>query len=70
MELKTFTNKSIYKKALNQAAVYDKKWALSEIFLIFFVEYIDTDNRIKYEVDYIDEETNTKVIPLFVETEN
>ena len=25
MELKTFTNKSIYKKALNQAAVYDKK---------------------------------------------
>ena len=61
---------SAYKKALLKAALYGEQLRLKEIFLVFFVEYINDENRNKYEVDYLDQATGIKVIPIFVETGN
>jgi len=38
--------------------------------LIFFIESIDDENKIKYETDFDDPETGVKVMPIFVETGN
>ncbi len=32
------------------------------------VEYVDDATRRKYEVEYVDQDTGVKVMPLFVET--
>ncbi len=70
VELKTFKDIAAYKKALEQAAHYAARLELKEISLVFFVEYIDDENRSKYEVDYLDKTTGITVIPIFVETWN
>ena len=67
LELKSYTNRPEYTKALAQAARYGKQLGLSEITLAFFVEYIDEANRQKYEVNYQDAESGVTVIPAFVE---
>ena len=43
---------------------------LSEVqsHLACFVEYIDDENRNKYEVAYVDEDTSVSVHPIFIET--
>ncbi|OQX05786.1 MAG: hypothetical protein BWK80_51715, partial [Desulfobacteraceae bacterium IS3] len=68
IELKTYTDESGYKDALIQAAGYGKQLGLSEIYLVFFVEYIDDENRLRYEADYQDKITGVKVMPIFAET--
>ncbi len=68
IELKTYTDESGYKNALIQAAGYGKQLGLSEIYLVFFVEYIDDENRSRYEADYSDKTTDVKVMPIFAET--
>jgi len=68
IELKTYTDESGYKNALIQAAGYGKQLGLSEIYLVFFVEYIDDENRLRYEADYQDKTTGVKVMPIFAET--
>jgi hypothetical protein len=70
IELKSYTDRPGYKEALKQAAKYGKQLKLKEISLIFFVESIDDDSRVKYEVDSEDPETKVKVLPVFVETGN
>jgi hypothetical protein len=70
IELKSYTDKRGYKEALKQAAKYGKQLNLEKISLIFFVEYIDDENRKKYEIDFDDPETSVKVMPVFVETGN
>lgn len=68
LELKSYTNETEYYEALKQAAQYGKQLQLPEISLVFFVEYVDEKNRKKYEVEYVDQATGVKVIPVFVET--
>ncbi len=68
IEVKTFRNRPAYAGALGQAALYGKQLGLKEISLVFFIEKIDDENRAKYEVDFFDDETGVKVIPVFVET--
>ncbi len=68
LELKSYTDETGYKEALVQAASYGRKLGLAEIFLVFFVEYVDDENRKKYEADYLDGKTGVKVIPVFIET--
>ncbi|MCP4344499.1 MAG: hypothetical protein GY795_03110 [Desulfobacterales bacterium] len=68
VELKSYTDETGYNEALNQAARYGKQLELSEVSLVFFVEYIDNTNREKYEKNYTDEETGVRVMPVFVET--
>ncbi|MGE0084011.1 MAG: AAA-like domain-containing protein [Desulfococcaceae bacterium] len=68
LELKTYTDETAYRDALTQAAQYGRQLRLAEIFLIFFVEYIDDENRRKYEADYQDKVSQTKVVPVFIET--
>ncbi|MDM8517398.1 hypothetical protein QUF76_14465, partial [Desulfobacterales bacterium HSG16] len=70
LELKSYKDKNSYNKALIQAARYGEQLKVEEIFLVFFIENIDDENRKKYEVDWFDEKTGIKVIVIFVETEN
>ncbi|MEE4358011.1 MAG: AAA-like domain-containing protein [Desulfococcaceae bacterium] len=68
IELKSYTDETAYRDALLQAGRYGKQMGLSEISLIFFVEQIDEQNRKKYEADYQDKVSHTKVLPVFIET--
>ncbi|MCP4132336.1 MAG: hypothetical protein GY754_15295 [bacterium] len=68
IELKSYKDQPAYTKALDQAARYGKSLNLSEITLVFFIEYIDDKNKSKYEVDYTHKETGVTVMPVFVET--
>ena len=70
IELKTYTDRSGYKEALKQAALYGKQLKLKKISLIFFVEKIDDENKKKYEADFEDPKTGVVVMPVFIETEN
>jgi len=70
LELKSYTDETGYYEALDQAAKYGKQLQLNEISLILFVEYVDDENRSKYEKEYVDAETGVSVIPIFVETGN
>ncbi|OAD19275.1 protein containing DUF1703 [Candidatus Thiomargarita nelsonii] len=64
LEVKSFTNLSEYKKALGQATQYAQR--VMEIWLIFFVEFVDDENRQKYKQAYYDEKTGITVNPVFV----
>lgn len=68
VELKSFSNHKKYNEALGQAAKYGKELGLPEIWLVFFVELVDDENRKKFEVTYQDEETGVTVHPLLVIT--
>ncbi len=70
MELKSWTDEAGYRASLDQAARYGKHLGLSEISLVFFVEYADDANREKYEKAYAGAETGVRVKPVFVETGN
>ena len=70
LEVKSYTDAIGYNEALEQAACYGKQLELSEIALVFFVEYIDDANREKYEKEYSNEATGVRVKPVFVETGN
>ena len=66
IEVKSFTNVYGYKQSLVQAANYGKRLELREITLVLFTEYIDDQAIEKFEVDYIDDKTKVKVVPVFV----
>ncbi len=68
LELKSFTNRRDYKTALEKAAHYGQQLKLSDIFLVFFVQYIDEENRKIYEKEYRDKTSGVKVIPVFITT--
>ncbi len=68
LEVKSYKDETAYYEALDQAAQYGSQLELSEISLIFFIEYIDDGNREKYEADHQDESTGVLVKPTFVET--
>ncbi len=68
LELKSFTDQTGYKKALEQAARYGNQLNLSEITLVFFIENIDETNRKKHEAEYTDKASGIIVKPIFVET--
>lgn len=68
IELKSYTNERNYKEALEQAAKYGKQLNLPEIFIVFFIEYIDQQNREKYEKDYHAKEARVTVKPIIIET--
>jgi hypothetical protein len=67
IEVKSYTTRGKYHHALVHAAQYGKQLGLGEIFLVFFVDAIDKENRSRYEKNYLDEATGVEVIPLFVE---
>ncbi len=68
IELKSYTDYSGYKTALEQAARYGKQLSLKEVLLVFFVEAIDRETREKYEARYRDESSGVTVVPVFVAT--
>jgi hypothetical protein len=68
IELKSYTNERNYKEALEQAARYGKQLSLPEIYLVFFIEYIDDQNREKYEKDHTVKEACVTVKPIIIET--
>jgi len=66
IEVKSFTNVYRYQQALAQAANYAKRLELREITLVLFTEYINDQAIERFEVDYIDEQTQVKVVPVLV----
>ena len=68
IELKSYTDKPGYKKALKDAAEYGRQLKLKEIFLVFFVEYFNDENKKKLEINYFDPDKKVKVYTIFVET--
>jgi len=54
LELKSFTNERDYKNALEKAARYGNQLKLPEIFVVFFIEHIDEENRKEFEKVYIE----------------
>lgn len=68
LELRSFKDRYAYKQALARAAEYARQLALDRIYLIFFIESIDEENRSRLEVIFRDEEAGTEVVPFFVET--
>jgi hypothetical protein len=68
IEVKSFSSRYEYHKALGQAARYGQELGLAEITLALFVEAVDDENRAKYEVTYRDQETGVIVRPVFVAT--
>ncbi len=68
LELKSFKDRYAYKKARSQAAEYAVRLGVDRIFLVFFIESIDDENRRRLEEPYRDDETGIVVEPLFLET--
>jgi hypothetical protein len=68
VEVKSFSTRREYLKALGQAARYAGQLELTEITLALFVEAVDDANRARYEVVYEDEKTGVTVRPVFVAT--
>ncbi len=68
LEVKSYKDETAYYEALDQAARYGRQLGLSEISLVFFIEYIDDKNREKFEADYLDESAGVLVKPIFVAT--
>ncbi len=68
IELKSYTDHTGYRLALEQAARYGKQLGLAEIFLVIFVETIDEKNRLTYEKAYHDPTTSVTVNPIFITT--
>lgn len=70
LEIKSYVDEGNYRVSLAKAAKYGKQLQLPEIFLVFFVEFVDDKSRKTYEVDYPDKETGVIVFPIFVEIGN
>lgn len=68
LELKTYSTRPAYRRALQQAALYGQQIQLPEIWVAFFVEEIDDNNRQIYETVYLDQSTGVTVRPVFVAT--
>ena len=68
IEIKTFSTRHEYHKALGQAARYGHHLGLDEITLALFIESVDDANRARYEAVYKDEDTDVTVTPVFVAT--
>ena len=68
LEVKSYTNRVGYRRALQQAARYGRALGLEEITLALFVEAIDEAHRARYEVEHVDAETGVTVRPVFIAT--
>jgi len=68
IEVKSFTNVYILQDGIHQAALYAKQLKLTEIYLAIFIETIDTENRTSIETEHLDSETQVKVYPQFITT--
>jgi hypothetical protein len=70
LELKSFKDRYAYKLAIHRSAEYAIQLGIQNIFLIFFIESIDEENRQALEAPHRDEGTGIDVQPIFVETGN
>jgi hypothetical protein len=70
LEIKSFVNAYEYKRALDQAAEYAHKLHLSEIFVVFFVEAVDEENRRRFEKGHVDVDRGVSVQSIFVTVGN
>jgi hypothetical protein len=68
IEIKAFSTRYEYNRALGQAALYGRRLGLDEITLALFVEAVDDANRARYEAVYQDQDTGVTVTPVFVAT--
>jgi hypothetical protein len=69
IEVKSFNHLHQYRESLKQAAKYGRELGLKEIFLVFFIDKMDDENRKKHEIPFQSEATKVTVAPVFVETD-
>ncbi len=69
LELKSFKDRYAYHEALSRAAKYAVQLGLDRIYLIFFIETIDKENRQRLAAVYHDDASGVSVAPIFVETD-
>ncbi len=67
LEIKSFGGQRAYQKGLSQAARYAHSLGLAEIWLVLFIEVVDSQNRAKFEVTFTDPQTGVQVHPQFVQ---
>ena len=60
LELKSFKDRYAYKLAINRSAEYAIQLGIQNIYLIFFIESIDEENRRALEAPHRDEETGNR----------
>lgn len=68
IELKSFTDRSAYRRALQKSAQYGKQLGLDEVYLVSFLETVDKKTRRVLETDFQDKDTGVLVKPVFIET--
>jgi len=68
LEVKSFINRQKHQEALEQAAEYAQQLALTEAWLITFIEVMTDDQRKSLEIAYRDATTGVVVHPVFVVT--
>ncbi|MFP4387517.1 MAG: hypothetical protein ACLFPR_01050, partial [Desulfococcaceae bacterium] len=68
LELKSFKDRYAYKQALVRAVEYAVQLGISRIYLVFFIESIDVENRRELELGFTAGESGVSVIPFFLET--
>ncbi len=68
LEVKSFSGLHQYREGLKQAAAYAGNLGLKEIHLVFFIETLDTGNRVKLETPYQSATGEVTVRPFFIET--
>ncbi|HLP57774.1 MAG TPA: hypothetical protein VK186_03050, partial [Candidatus Deferrimicrobium sp.] len=70
IELKSFTDQTGYRSALEQAAQYAGRLRLRDIYLVSFIDSIDETNKKNYENPFLDPVTGVTVYPVFIQTGN
>ena len=68
VEVKSFANRKQYQAALKQAARYGKELGQTAIWLVFFVDVINDEQRQTFEATQQDADTGILVHPVFVAT--
>jgi len=69
IELKSFSNEKAYQNAIKKCANYALQLKIKRIALVFFIDAIDDENRLKFEKIHHDETTDVVVETIFIGTE-
>lgn len=68
VEVKSYTDRPGFDRALTQAAAYGCRLGLERVHLAVFVESIDEKTRSRHEVAHLDSATGVRVTPTFIQT--
>lgn len=68
LELKSYVDAYAYRNALQQALRYAEQMQLQTMWLVFFVQNINDENRQRYESAFVDHNSGILIQPVFIAT--